>query len=742
MVAELGSTSESSGSIEPPKNNTERTFRDGVRKIDFVVVVVDEENIISDTLKHRFLTNIVKMGFEIEFENGVLPIHKKLVFFKVHCPNDVLNNLGKAFGVKCVQNARGEHIMSRKERDWVNVIRKQYPQPLQYSSLERSLIVYMALLNLPFGDRQNYIGLERLMKRNIVVDAYALHDGPYYIPKEASSINARQVLFYNWAGITNIFSRQPLNVVHEYFGPKIAGYFAFYGHFNFFLAIASIVALICLYLAIYRNEIYMNARETLCKPSIHYICADCKGVITYGYYYLVPVLQFCNIFSINIIVDNRYAPYFSAFIVLWGIFLTVFWIGKEKFLGWVWETPNKDYNRKQTRPEFKANFETAPKSRKTGITLIGRTRYGDLLILIVYIGLILFAVLVFAVVLELRKKQDPEYIIKERIETPEIVIPRLVYTMIGFSVVLFFLDIVHRILATYIVRKENHRTYESSSVSLIKHLYIMCFPMPVIMLGYFGFQRKIFKLWTGVEKVHEYGSPTEYNFSLYDNLCVMTSCLYELSFSFTVVLLLRFVLLRKLSFYSSLTDYNQRSIAQKIPCWEREFALPPFTEKFLINKMKILVMQFTLIIAFGYAWPPTIVVTLFFNMYDLRRDADLCTLHYRRPLLLKNEAFNTWTKILKLMVYLAIILNVCCNTRGYTYINDEKFKKFDYNAYLTIEELRTYQYMYIFIFEFVMLAIFMLSRFIFAIDVGELEMPRKRSQQQSEAKILQDIVTK
>ncbi|XP_014370598.2 anoctamin-5-like [Papilio machaon] len=387
MEAVDGVTSDSNESTVPLKNNPGRTFRDGVRKIDLILVMKDEENLIADPMKNKFLTNIVKTGLEIEFENGVLPIHKKLVFFKVHCPNDVLNNLGNAFGVKCVQIARAEHIMSNKERDWINLIRKEYTQPLQYSSLDRSLVVYMTLLNLPFGDRQNYIGLERLINRKVVIDAYALHDGPYYIPQNATSINARQILFYNWVGITNIFTRQPLNVVQEYFGPKIALYFTFYGLYNLFLTIATVAALIALYLALYKNEVYTNARETLCKPAPHYICSDCPGTYPYGYCYVVKVLKFCNMYSINIVVDNKYAPYFSTFIILWGIFLTMFWIGKEKILNWVWETPNKHYNRKQTRPEFKANIDTSPKSKRTGVTLIGTTRYGVIITLICYIVL-------------------------------------------------------------------------------------------------------------------------------------------------------------------------------------------------------------------------------------------------------------------------------------------------------------------------------------------------------------------
>ncbi|XP_013166639.1 PREDICTED: anoctamin-9-like [Papilio xuthus] len=788
MEALDGVTSDSKESTLPPKSNTDRTFRDGVRKIDLILVVKDEENVIGDTMRKDFLTNIVKMGFEIEYENGVLPIHKKLIFFKVHCPNDVLNNLGNAFGVKCLQIGRADHIMSHKERDWINVVRLQYTQPLQYSSLDRSLIVYMALLNLPFGNRQNYIGLERLIKRNIVIDAYALHDGPYFIPRDATSINARQILFYNWAGVTNIFTRQPLNLVHEYFGPKVAMYFAFYGLYNLFLVIASIMSLITLYLAIYKNPTYMNVKEEFCECEHHIFCLKCGKTLTYCY--TLPVKNLCNIFSLNILVDHKYTPHFSAFIILWGIFMTAYWIGREKFLYWVWETPNKDYNRKQTRPEFKFNFDTAPRSRKTGIVLIGKTITAKIITLICYIILIVLAVIVCAIILEQRKKQDKNYMINNKIRDPDVIIPRIIHTMVGFALVLFVIGIIERKFAYLIVRRENHKNYKSISRSLIKHLYVMCFPLPMIVLGYFGFQKIIFKLYTGMEKHVTGGPPNSYNFGIFLSPCLVTSCLYELSIAFPIVLILRFVLLRKLSLYSSLTDYNQGTLVQNVPCWERDMVLPRFKEKFLINRMKILVMQFTLIMSFGFACPPAIVIVLFFNIYDMRRDAELCILHYRRPLLFKNKTFKIWTNILKLMVYTAIVLNVvslvcstdtiqvhlteqrekpgnvtldhylgiffrhehallwsyyydhyaCCNARGFPHVRSSNFSKIpSHKTMLTLDELRFYQYLYIFSFEVVMFAVFMLLQYIFSVDVDELEIPKKLIQQQRDAKTLQNI---
>ncbi|XP_013144384.1 PREDICTED: anoctamin-9-like isoform X3 [Papilio polytes] len=747
MEAILGATSESSDSAEPPKNNTERTFRDGVRKIDFILVVKDEENIMSDTLKYNFLTNIVKTGFEIEFENGVLPIHRKLVFFKIHCPNDVLNNLGKAFGVKCVQSARSEYIMSHKEREWINLIRKEYTQPLQYSSLERSLVVYMALLNVPFGDRQNYIGLKRLMKRNIVVDAYALHDGPYYIPQDASRINARQILFYNWAGMTNIFTRQPLTLVHEYFGLKVALYFAYYGLYNIFLAIASMVALLTFFLAIYSND-YMDLRRPVCDNKYNPICFKCvatsaQSLLCQAYY----VHDFCKWYTMTVIFDNKYTPYFATFILLWGMIFSAYSFGNEKYLNWIWETHNKDYNSKQIRPDFQV-LEKTNKSNKTGIVVV-KHRESKIKILLCYIGIILLDVLVFAV---FTHRKTLLQIMPDRIMSVTIVVT------IELIIALYVIDLIHRKVASYIVRLENHKSYMSYSRSLAKHIYVMCFSLPMIVLGYYAFQMAVFEflLWRGYKYKYEY---------LFDDTCAMTSCSNNLSIAFTIILLLRFGILRKLSLYSSVTDYNQREIVENVPCWEREFVLPRLNENILANKMATLATQFILIIAFGFSCPPAILIVLLFNIYHVRRDATLFTLHYKRPMFLNNNAFSVWSEILKLMVYLAIVVNVvslvCSTDFIEAYIRERRmppinsladylgvfFINFKVNlgecyarAYiyvaksgapytakdLTADELKTSQYMYIFTFEIIMAAIYLIVQFIFSIDVDEKEIPKKR----------------
>lgn len=175
-------------------------FRDDERRIDVVLVVQDDSNSGADRYKLDFITNILKTGLEVEIEPGLMDVHKHLSFILIHGPDDVLNEYGNFFAVKryfvdsrldMMGSLKTKSILQKlgkifkfryfknKEMEWLKIMRGSYTSP-GYSNYERSLIVYKILRHLPFGDRVNQYGLHRLLKRNVVLDAYALHDGPYF----------------------------------------------------------------------------------------------------------------------------------------------------------------------------------------------------------------------------------------------------------------------------------------------------------------------------------------------------------------------------------------------------------------------------------------------------------------------------------------------------------------------------------------------------------------------------------
>ncbi|KAI8435485.1 hypothetical protein MSG28_003782 [Choristoneura fumiferana] len=223
---------------------TQDKFRDAVRRIDMVLVAADDDELPVREVVTFYLQNVLKAGLHIETSPGVMPIHRNLLFIKVHAPDSVLDEHNHAFGTKTY--FRDDHLRFVQpglsfygrllpfarvthERELISLVRDQYEEPLRLSNEERSLIVYKILLQLPFGNSVNMIGLNKekerphrcskyadgaesqlravnvtsfdsehavkLIDRRILLDAYALHDGPHFIPRnqDPNAITARQV---------------------------------------------------------------------------------------------------------------------------------------------------------------------------------------------------------------------------------------------------------------------------------------------------------------------------------------------------------------------------------------------------------------------------------------------------------------------------------------------------------------------------------------------------------------------
>ncbi|KPJ19209.1 NADPH:adrenodoxin oxidoreductase, mitochondrial [Papilio machaon] len=189
-------------------------FRDGTKRIDLVLVINDDGDSKVEMLRVNFLSNVVKTGLEIELEQGVRAKNKNLIFVKIHAPPHVIIQYGEFFNIRRFFKDNHADFINprswyfdmlpigtdkRRERELVKFVRKQNKGPLNYSTLERSTIVYKILLMLPFGLYENYVGLNRLLKHRIILDAFPLHDGPYFfVPsQDPTRINGRQALNFN-----------------------------------------------------------------------------------------------------------------------------------------------------------------------------------------------------------------------------------------------------------------------------------------------------------------------------------------------------------------------------------------------------------------------------------------------------------------------------------------------------------------------------------------------------------------
>nr|XP_037871805.1 anoctamin-5 isoform X2 [Bombyx mori] len=611
------------------------TFRDEKRRIDLMLVIPDDKNLEAEKIRTNFLLNIIKAGLEIELEYGLMEKHKNLIFVKIHAPDMLLEEYGEKLGVKkyfkeChIEYIPLKRIFTRNsEREWIELI--------------------------------------RLLNMNIIADAYALHDGPYFLTRrqDFSKVSGRQILYYNWTGLCNIFKLQPLNVINEYFGSRIGFYFAFLQFYNLGLSIAALGGIIITLLGIF-DKTYETVYKDVCHDKLNKtVCPRCSSFI--GCPFLNLKKYYCFGTKLVNVLDNGYLHYYCYFVVLWGPILMILWRRREMYLLWMWEL----YNVKEmvsTRPEFSMNYSKPNQSTDTGLWKYYNSGIMKWLRWILSASFVIICIfLSFFIPIKL---VIYEYDTLLEILTPdkfpnsfEKYMRISIFTIIVLTVMLLY-EMVCRVTAIFVTRLENHKTVESYERSMAMKLVMIsfCATFP-IMIHYSWFKSNRFYVPGRIYTTQKFAN---YYFlrHMYARNCGINPCIDDVFVALTVSFLCKqilpkFLLICKNLFIYQRTDYNQgRNINKTIPCWEREYRLQSITERTLALKYNYLALQFGFVTLFVSASPLIPLLALIVNLLDIRYNANQFLLASRRALLLDRSGLDIWSNMLTIISYLSILSN-------------------------------------------------------------------------------------
>ena len=150
-----------------------------------------------------------------------------------------------------------------------------------FTATQRSRMVYEVLASTPFGkEKRGEVGIDRLLNESAYEAAFPLHDGPSEDPsaKEKakgnqiqpaslllSDLNERQILREYWAKWGRWYKYQPLDHIRNYFGEKIAIYFAWLGFYTAWLLPATIVGIL-----VFMYGIFTVSKDTI----INQVCSE------------------------------------------------------------------------------------------------------------------------------------------------------------------------------------------------------------------------------------------------------------------------------------------------------------------------------------------------------------------------------------------------------------------------------------------------------------------------------------
>ncbi|XP_046974010.1 anoctamin-5-like [Vanessa cardui] len=649
-------------------------FNEGQKRIDIVIVLNEvDANESMQEIRLTFLMNLIKFGFELEVEIGKLPEHKDLLFVKVHAPDSIIEDFGLFFNER--RFFKDDHIDLvhpylnfigiNYERDLIKTIRNQYPGPGNYSTLERSMIVYKILLQLPFGQYENHYGIDKLMNSNVIVDAFALHDGPYFIvpTQEASEyINGRQVLFYNWVGFINIWKMQPIHMIKEYFGERVAFYFSYYEFFNIMLAIITVLGTritIDQYNAKAKSDLFTRlacGKWPEFEPG-QKLCGECLNTST------CPSLShkhYCWETKFIARIDDENMFNFTFFVSIWGLLFVLLWKRYETYLMWIWEI-NKNCVRKLRRPEVLHYPSLCYKKLNLTALSMGYQNIFDIILrgLMILFTIALYCALFWVVlIISLQlcyfkhwyryAQRRPNWRWK-RDENKLIATTALMYTT-----VIFLLKIAVMIISYITTELERHDTFALYDRSLaikmfgFNFLSTYCLMFCKACIGVLIYTNYLHKRKVTLEN---FGDLTNGLGTSFDDICIIIAVMVFLE---QVIFKIPSILYYKMSDYDQLCVFDAN-----VPCWEREYRLPNLNEIFIHNSYSALAMKFVMATLFSCTCPIVTLLILLVNVWDIRYKARRVLLWHRRPLLINTSGPGIWHRLILIAAHVIPVLNAC-----------------------------------------------------------------------------------
>ncbi|XP_075044787.1 anoctamin-5 [Mixophyes fleayi] len=372
-------------------------FRDGVRRIDFVLSYIEDPNKETREKKaerrREFELNLQKAGLELETEDKKESENGKIYFVKVHAPWEVLSTYAEVLCIKVPikENDMAEkmdnplkhalklfrlpdHVMNPEPDHFTAPFSKQrqelfliHDENTFFSPATRNRIVYYILSRCPYGiseDKRKF-GIKRLLNNVTYTAAFPLHDCQYWKKSEEQKCeNERFTLYKHWATFGKFYKEQPLDLVRKYYGEKIGIYFAWLGFYTEMLFYAAFVGFFCFLYGWITMDDSISSKE-ICDKDIGgqiIMCPLCDQRCEFW-----RLNSTCQPSQYSHMFDNVATLFFAIFMGIWVTLFLEFWKRRQARLEYEWDLVDfeEEQQQLQLRPEYEAKCTRKKKNPVT-----------------------------------------------------------------------------------------------------------------------------------------------------------------------------------------------------------------------------------------------------------------------------------------------------------------------------------------------------------------------------------------
>ncbi|KAJ7344562.1 hypothetical protein JRQ81_000512 [Phrynocephalus forsythii] len=673
-------------------------FRDGVRRIDFILAYVDDpkaENEKKAERRREFENNLAKAGLELETEDKKESDNGKTYFVKIHAPWEVLTTYAEVLNIKmpikendipcstenpleCLSSPfRLPEIVMHPEPDYFTAPFSKEKQELYliddentfFSPSVRNRIVFYILTRCPYGTEEGKkkFGIKRLLNNGTYAAAYPLHDCQYWKrANDPKCENERYTLYREWARFPRFFKEQPLDLIRKYYGERIGIYFAWLGFYTEMLFFAALVGLICfLYGAFTMNE-NMSSQE-ICDPNIGgeiIMCPLCDKECEYW-----RLNSTCEPSEYSHLFDNVATLFFAIFMGIWVTLFLEFWKRRQARLEYEWDLVDfeEEQQQLQLRPEYEAK---CTQKRKNPITqelepympltsqalrfcISGTTvLFWISLIIASMIAVIVYRLAVYAAFASLMKNTQTLKPIQGLL-TPQLA-TSVTASFLNF-VIIMILNFLYERIAIWITDMEIPRTHLEYENRLTMKMFLFQFVNYYSSCFYVAFFKG---------KFVGYPSSYTYMFNNWRNEeCDPAGCLIELTTQLTIIMAGKQIWGNiQEAFLPWIWNWWGRRKARNNPenlysRWEQDYDLQYFGPLGLFYEYLEMVIQFGFITLFVASFPLAPLLALMNNILEIRVDSWKLTTQFRRPVAAKAHSIGVWQQILNGIAVLSVVTN-------------------------------------------------------------------------------------
>uniref|UniRef100_A0A8C8SST7 Anoctamin n=1 Tax=Pelusios castaneus TaxID=367368 RepID=A0A8C8SST7_9SAUR len=356
-------------------------FRDGKRKVDYILVYHYKKSSVSRTLTRRihhndssarsikqdhplpgkgghldmgenephmdyheddkrfrreeYEGNLMEAGLELERDEDT-KIHG-IGFVKIHAPWNVLCREAEFLKLKMptkkVYQINQPHGLLKK----INSVLQKITEPIQPKVAEHKPQT-VKRLSYPFSREKQHLRKETtLLNKRQKCGKY----GKYYAKVF--------LLCEEWASYGVFYKYQPIDLVRKYFGEKIGLYFAWLGVYTQMLIPASIVGVIVFLYGCATVDENIPSMEMCDQRNNIIMCPLCDKTCSYW-----KMSSACATARASHLFDNPATVFFSVFMALWAATFMEHWKRKQMRLNYRWDLTGFEEEEAHPRAEYEA----------------------------------------------------------------------------------------------------------------------------------------------------------------------------------------------------------------------------------------------------------------------------------------------------------------------------------------------------------------------------------------------------